>query len=218
LHQISNEQAEILERLEDAALKADIDLGPLWALHDEQEKILSGDSDDESEATTGLWSRLKSFGGGGGGGNEKLKQEIEDWKKAAATYKADAINIKNRSEKEKSTARKYATKSFAKGLLGVADTLDSALKAFPEEQQNSDIFEGIAATERNLKKVFKENGIEKVDPEIGDKFDANLHEAMFEMPSDSVEPGCIAQVICPGYRLHDRLLRAAQTGVAKAPS
>jgi molecular chaperone GrpE len=76
---------------------------------------------------------------------------------------------------------------------------------------------GVELTERELEKVFARHSIARIEP-MGEKFDAHLHQAMFEVPDASAEPGTVVKVLQPGYVLHDRLLRAAMVGVAKAPA
>ena len=104
-------------------------------------------------------------------------------------------------------------------MLSVSGNLRRALDAIPEDQRNSNeqlksIYEGVEATERELLRAFEKNGIVKIDP-IGQKFDPNLHEVIFEIPSADKEAGTVLQVVELGYLIHERLLRPARVGVAK---
>jgi molecular chaperone GrpE len=105
-------------------------------------------------------------------------------------------------------------------MLAVADNLGRALQHIPAEQLDSDpalktLYDGVAATERQLVAAFERHGIRRIEP-LGEKFDSNLHQAMFEVPGTGQPAGTIVQVLQPGYLIQDRLLRAAMVGVAKA--
>jgi len=100
----------------------------------------------------------------------------------------------------------------------VADNLRRALDAITPDQrekneQLKNIFMGVEATERELLRVFENNGIRKIEP-LHQKFDPNLHEVLFEAPAEGKAPGTIIQVVEPGYIIHERLLRPARVGVA----
>mmetsp|Transcript_70569 Transcript_70569/g.166412 ORF Transcript_70569/g.166412 Transcript_70569/m.166412 type:complete len:133 (+) Transcript_70569:340-738(+) len=118
-------------------------------------------------------------------------------------------------------AKKFGVQKFATDLLEVADTVDMALANVPEEQRSSPqltaFVEGIEGCQRVLHKVFESHGITKSVPEK-EEFDPNVHEALFQAPAPAgseVSSGQIMQVIKPGYFLNDRVLRAAQVGVAQ---
>ncbi len=116
---------------------------------------------------------------------------------------------------------KFAIAGFARDLLGVGDNLRRALEALPESADSEEgplksFIEGVALTERELLGVFERHGVEKIDP-AGQKFDHNLHEAMFEAPTAEAAPGTVVQVVEAGYVLKGRLLRAARVGVARRP-
>jgi len=135
---------------------------------------------------------------------------------------AEAENVRKRSERQLADAHKYAIANFARAMLTIADDLSRALAAVPEDQRSGDgllqtLLGGVEAVERELMKGLVAHGIERIDP-AGEPFDPNLHEAMFEVPTGDLPHGTVAQVIQPGYRLHDRLLRPARVGVAKGYS
>ena len=120
-------------------------------------------------------------------------------------------------------AHKYAISNFARELLEVADNLSRALDAVPPRAREDiefvrNLADGIALTEKALLNAFERHQIAKVMPEIGDKFDHNRHQAMFEVATAEQPPGTVAQVLQPGYTIADRLLRPAMVGVAKAPT
>ena len=149
---------------------------------------------------------------------ETVEAEVTDLKDRLLRAVAETENIRRRSTREKADATSYAVTGFARDLLNVADNLRRALEAVTQEQKDDDAFKtvisGVEMTERELLSVFERQGIKKVTPE-GEKFDQNLHQAMFEVPTNEKEPGTICQVMQPGYVLKDRLLRPALVGVAK---
>ncbi|MGD8327309.1 MAG: nucleotide exchange factor GrpE [Sphingomonadales bacterium] len=150
---------------------------------------------------------------------ETVESEVADLKDRLLRAVAETENIRRRSEREKADASSYAVTGFARELLNVADNLRRALEAVTEEQKAdsafSTVISGVEMTERELLAVFERHGIRKVIPE-GEKFDHNLHQAMFEVPTNDTKPGTVCQVMQPGYVLKDRLLRPALVGVAKA--
>jgi molecular chaperone GrpE len=132
---------------------------------------------------------------------------------------ADMENLRRRAEREKEDASRYAVATLARDVLSVADNLRRALETLPADQAPNDatrnLLTGVEATERELLGVFERRGIKRIDP-MGERFDPNFHQAMFEVPSSSQEPGTVVQVLQPGYMVFDRLLRPALVGVAKA--
>ncbi|MBI3514986.1 MAG: nucleotide exchange factor GrpE [Proteobacteria bacterium] len=132
---------------------------------------------------------------------------------------ADTENLRRRAEREKEDTSKYAVATLARDVLSVADNLRRALDSLPVEQARDDairnLLTGIEATERELLAIFERRGIKRIDP-VGQRFDPNFHQAMFEVPNSGQEPGTVVQVLQPGYVIHDRLLRPALVGVAKS--
>lgn len=153
------------------------------------------------------------------------EQEIEQLKTELATMKnkwiwaiAEAENIRKRSQKEKDETLKYASSAFARDMLNVADNLRRALESFPTDipENFKSMVEGIEMVEKELKAIFERQGIQEIEISIGTKFDPDIHQAMFEVPTSDFEPGCVVQVMQKGYVLHNRLLRPVMVGVAKA--
>lgn len=133
---------------------------------------------------------------------------------------AETENLRRRAQREREDATKYAATAFARDILPVADNLGRALAAIPAGAAEQDpalnaLQEGVAATERQLLAAFERHAIRRIDP-MGERFDSNLHQAMFEVPGTGQPAGTIVQVLQPGYLLNDRLLRPAMVGVAKA--
>jgi molecular chaperone GrpE len=129
---------------------------------------------------------------------------------------ADAENAKRRAEREANDARAYAIQKFARDLLGVADNLSRALQHSPggEDTVVKNFVLGVELTEKELQGAFERNGLKKVDPAKGAKFDPNLHQAMMEQPAMDVEPGSVIQVMQAGYELMGRIVRPALVVVA----
>jgi len=151
--------------------------------------------------------------------NENLKLEIEkaidDRKRALA----DAENTRRRSIKDLEQARKYGHLSLSREILSVVDSLEKAVSSAPKEKDKlsdevKNFIIGVEMTLEQLKQVFSNHNIARIDP-IGEKFDYNMHQAMFEKETDEVEQGTIVEVMQPGWSLHDRLLRPAMVGVSK---
>jgi len=135
---------------------------------------------------------------------------------------ADNENLRRRTERELTAAKKYGAMGFARDLMASVDNLDKAIDLIPENKDELDetvknILIGVEMTGREIASVLERHNISKISPD-GEKFDYNLHQAMFEVPSDEVEPGIVMQVVQSGYQLHDRLLRPAMVGVSKPAS
>lgn len=132
---------------------------------------------------------------------------------------AEAENARRRARKDVEDARAYAISRFAQDLLGVGDNLGRALDSIPAERRESDeavkaIADGIEMTVREFEAALGRHGITRIDP-LGEKFDYNLHQALFETDQTDQPDGTVVQVLQTGYRIGDRLLREAMVGVAK---
>jgi molecular chaperone GrpE len=133
---------------------------------------------------------------------------------------AEMENLRKRTEREVTDSRLYGIASFARDVLGVADNMRRALDAVaPEVRASAEagvkaLIEGVELTERELLKALEKNGMRQFTPQ-GEKFDPNLHQAMFEVPDPSVPAGSIVQVVQPGYMIGERVLRPALVGVSK---
>ena len=129
-------------------------------------------------------------------------------------------NLRRRTEREVGDARTYGIASFARDVLGIADNMQRALDAARQELGGSTdpgvktLLEGVELTERELLKALEKNGVKRFDPQ-GEKFDPNLHQAMYEVPDASVPSGMVMQVIQPGYMIGERMLRPALVAVSK---
>lgn len=152
--------------------------------------------------------------------NDQLKESQEktkDMQNRLLRNHADFENARKRHTRELQSSNQYAITKFAKDLLEVADNLERAAESVTPEEEGplKTLHEGVGMTDRILKKVFQKYGIVKVDP-MSQPFDPNLHEAMFEVPaSEGQTPGNVMHVLNSGYKIEDRVLRAARVGVVK---
>ena len=149
-----------------------------------------------------------------------LQAERDELKDKFMRALADAENSRKRSERDRREAEQYGGSKLARDLLPVFDNMRRAVQAVPEEMKetNKAMIEGVELTMRELISVFKKHGIEPISPEVGDRFDPQLHEAMFEAPLPGTKAGDIIQVEADGFMLHDRLLRPAKVGVSSMVS
>lgn len=143
-----------------------------------------------------------------------LKAEVQALKDQVLRVAADAENTKRRAEREANDARAYAIQKFGRDLLTVADTLDRALATPAEDPAVKTFVVGMEMTHKSLMTAFENNGLRKIDPPKGEKFDPHQHQAMMEQPSAEVGAGGVIQVLQPGYELLGRLIRPAMVVVA----
>lgn len=145
--------------------------------------------------------------------------EIAELKDRLLRTLAEMENLRQRTRREIDEAQTYGVTRFARDLLDVADNLRRAIDNAPGGEQPEavrNLVTGVEMTEQALLATFERNRIRKVTPERGERFDHKLHQAVFELPTDELPTGSIAEVLTPGYVIGDRLLRAAMVGVAKA--
>ena len=133
---------------------------------------------------------------------------------------AETENMRRRSEREAETARKYGHTQFARDLVGAIDNLARALASAPEDKSSlgesvQSLLTGIELSWTEIQSAIEKHGVRQINP-LGEKFDYNFHQAMFEVPTNDQPPGMVLEVVQHGYALHDRLLRPAMVGVSKA--
>ena len=148
---------------------------------------------------------------------EALRAEVASLKDQVLRVAADAENTKRRAEREANDSRAFAIQKFARDLLGVADNLQRAMQHAPTDAADplvKNLAIGLAMTEKELMGAFERNGLKKIDPVRGAKFDPHQHQAMQEQPADDVGAGGVLQVIQRGYELFGRLVRPAMVIVA----
>lgn len=153
---------------------------------------------------------------------EAAAKEAAEYKDKLLRTLAEMENLRRRAEREVADARLYGIANFARDVLGVADNMRRALDAAgPELRESADdktkaLIDGVDLTERELLNVMEKHGVKRFDPK-GEKFDPNLHQAMFELPDPTAAPGTVVQVMQAGYKIGERVLRPALVGVAKSP-
>ena len=147
---------------------------------------------------------------------DALRAERDDMRDRFMRALADAENARKRGERDRREAEQYGGSKLARDMLPVYDNLKRALDAANEETraQAAALIEGLELTLRELTNVLKKHGVTEINPAIGDTFDPQLHQAMFEAPVPATKAGQIIQVMAVGFLLHDRLLRPAQVGVS----
>ncbi|MEA2930414.1 MAG: molecular chaperone GrpE [Hyphomicrobiales bacterium] len=149
-----------------------------------------------------------------------LAKEAADLKDRLLRTLAEMENLRRRTEREVADARTYGITAFARDILAVADNMERALKALDAGiRDKADagvkaLLDGVELTERELLKAMEKHGIAKIEPE-GQKFDPNLHQAMFEVPDPSVPAGTVVRIVQPGYTIGGRVLRPALVAIAK---
>ena len=159
--------------------------------------------------------------------SEQKVIDPNDYAQVAAEYKdkllrllAEMENLRRRTEREIADSRSYGISAFARDILAVADNMARALGALDADlREKADagtkaLLDGVELTERELLNVLEKHGVKKFEP-VGEKFDPNLHQAMFELPEPSLPAGTVAQVVQPGYMIGELVLRPALVAVAK---
>lgn len=150
----------------------------------------------------------------------RLMKENEELKDRALRTAAEMENLRRRTVREVQDARVYAIANFARDMLTVSDNLRRALDTIPAEARESGdaglkaLVEGVDLTERSMLSALERHGVKKLDP-VGEKFDPNFHQAMFEVPNPDVVANTVVQVVQTGYVIGERVLRPAMVGVAK---
>ncbi len=149
-------------------------------------------------------------------------EETESLRDQLLRALAEVENVRKRADRDREEASKYGITSFARDIVSIADNLKRALESVPNlnEREAADnpitksLQEGISLTQQELESVLARHGIERIEP-LGEVFDHNYHQAMFELDNEDQPAGTVVQVLQPGYKIHDRLLRPAMVGVVK---
>uniref|UniRef100_T1IYX4 GrpE protein homolog n=1 Tax=Strigamia maritima TaxID=126957 RepID=T1IYX4_STRMM len=153
--------------------------------------------------------------------NKELFEKLEDTQDKYKRALAETENVRQRMRRQIDEAKMFGIQAFCKDLLEVADVLAKATESVPSTELNNNnqhlktLYDGLRMTESQLQKVFRLYGLNQINP-IGEKFDPNLHEALFEDKFEGKDPGTVAVVSKVGYTLHNRTIRPAAVGVVKA--
>ena len=150
---------------------------------------------------------------------EKKNKEVQELKDQLLRSLAEGENLRKRTLKEISDAKKYSHISFVRDLVSSVDNLQRALEAVPDDKSQlsepiKNLVIGLEIVEKEILNTFEKHSLKQINP-LGDKFDYNLHQAMFEVPTSENEPGHVVEVTQKGYLLHDRLVRPAMVGISK---
>lgn len=149
-----------------------------------------------------------------------LEAENADVKDRLLRLAADMENLRRRTAREIHDARQYAVTNFARDMLAVSDNLDRALAAVPAEAKDAGdpgftaLVEGVEMVARSMLSSLERHGVKKLEPQ-GQRFDPNFHQAMFEVPDETIASGTVVQVVQDGYAIGERVLRPAMVGVSK---
>jgi len=146
--------------------------------------------------------------------------ERDDYRERLMRALAEAENIRKRGERDRREAEKYGASKLARDMLPVFDALKRALDTVEDGNREAApaLIEGVELTLRELTNIFAKHGIQPITPAVGEAFDPQQHQAMFEAPVPGTKAGDIIQVMAHGFMIHDRLLRPAQVGVSSTPA
>lgn len=151
---------------------------------------------------------------------EQARAENADLRDRYLRLAADMDNLRRRTEREVKDAKSYSVAGFARDMLAVSDNLRRALDAIPTEARAAGdagfttLVEGVEMTERAMLSALERHGVRKIEP-VGQKFDPNFHQAMFEIPDTETPNNTVLQVVQAGYTIGERVLRPAMVGVSK---
>jgi len=150
---------------------------------------------------------------------EQLLAERDELRDRLMRALADVENTRKRGERDRRDAEVYGGSKLARDLLSVYDNMKRALETVDDAQRESSkaLIEGIELTQRELLNTFANHKIKLVAPEVGEKFDPQIHQAMFEAPVPDIDGGHIIQLMAEGFVIGERLLRPAQVGVSSTP-
>jgi molecular chaperone GrpE len=149
----------------------------------------------------------------------RLMKENEELKDRLLRGAAEMENLRRRTAREMQDARSYSIAGFARDMLSVSDNLRRALDAVPAEHKNSSdpvlaaLIEGVGITERAMLSGLERHGVKKLEPK-GERFDPNFHQAIAQVPDQSVPAGTVIDIVQPGYSIGERVLRPAMVTVS----
>ena len=153
------------------------------------------------------------------GGNEELQTKNEELKDQLMRTLAESENLRKRTIKDVDQAKKYSHISFVRDLVSSVDNFKRALDSLPEDKADlpepiKNLIIGLEIVEKEINSTFEKHNLKQISP-LGEKFDYNFHQAMFEVPTNDTDPGTVIEVSQIGYLLHDRLVRPAMVGISK---
>ena len=151
--------------------------------------------------------------------NTNLQKQVTDLKDQLMRSLADGENLRKRTLKEVEHAKKYSHITFVRDLVSSVDNFQRALESVPDDKSAlsepiKNLIIGLDIVDKEIITNFEKHNLTQIDP-LGEKFDYNFHQAMFEVPTNDTEPGIVVEVSQKGYLLHDRLVRPAMVGISK---
>ena len=154
-----------------------------------------------------------------GNNNTNLENQVNDLKDQLMRTLADSENLRKRTIKEIEHAKKYSHITFVRDLVSSVDNLQRALESVPDDKSKlsepvKNLIIGLDIVEKEIITTFEKHNLKQICP-LGEKFDYNFHQAMFEVPTNDDESGIVVEVSQKGYLLHDRLVRPAMVGISK---
>ena len=182
--------------------------------------VTEGGVTDSESSASGSFEKNDTVTSGELDALEEICQERDKLKDQLLRALAETENMRRRSEREADSARKYGHTQFARDLVGAIDNLARALESAPKEKESlndsvKSLLTGIELSWTEIQSALEKHGVRRISP-LGEKFDYNFHQAMFEVPTDDQPVGVVLEVVQHGYALHDRLLRPSMVGVSKA--
>lgn len=179
-------------------------------------------SQENSQANGQANTGAEAYEAAGENTGDNAPESKDDFREKYVRAVAETENLRKRMNRDVEDTRQYAVTGFAREMLDVADNLERALAAIDKDKVDADpqlknLVEGVEMVHGQLQRTFGKFKIEKTTPEPGEKFNPELHQAMFEVPTADQPPGTVAQVMQPGYVIAGRLLRPAMVGTAKPP-
>ena len=160
---------------------------------------------EEADEATDLEERL-----------EEAERERDQFRTLALRYKADLENYKKRAASELDETRERANAQLLLKLIGLSDDFNRALDYIPEGASDGGWLDGLRLTHRSIENVMQTEGLSRIEAAIGQPFDVYEHEAVFFEPTNEVDEGTVVRIVRNGYKLKNRVLRAAQVSVAQA--
>lgn len=177
---------------------------------DENDKFLDDIDENETEDEEELEDLLATPD------LEGLIEERDQLQDRLIRAYAEMENIRKRADRDRRDAELYGGNKLARDLMSVNDNMARALESIDDDLRETakPLVEGIELTRKDLLKVFEKHNILVLNPEVGEKFDPKMHQAMFEAAVPNTVKGTIIQVMATGFVVGDRLLRPAQVGVS----
>ena len=173
----------------------------------DESRTLEEQMDTELDEVSDLRARL-----------DEAEREKDQFRSMALRNRADLENYKKRAAQEMADTRERGNAQLLLKLIGVADDFNRAVNFLPEDAVDASWYEGVQHVQRNLENMLQSEGLSRIEATIGQPFDVSQHEAVFFEPTNEVSEGAVVRIIRDGYRLHSRVLRAAQVSVAQAPA